>query len=223
MKLNSTFKLIVGLGTFILLVSVLVYVLLTQKWKKVSFFKQPTIITEKVTIPDTKQVGGSDGFYANKQAHQVPLAPTDDGEKVFVTGAIHSPYTSYDLVRGRVADWAGDAKLAIIKSLGTVTLEGTSSGWQLVFVSKTKGSGYEVIVENGTVIRMKEMPTDAKSGDVPENFKDRDASWAIARLTENPQWKNATMTGLNFTYNADARAWDYVIANTYGGSSIRVR
>jgi len=223
MNTTSQIKVLLGLVILILVLSGTSYLIYTQKWKQTPFFKRPTVVTEKINIPETQVVGTTDGYYANKQAHQVPLSPNDDGERVVVTGAVHSPYTSYDLVRGRVADWAVDAKLAVIKSLGTVTLEGTSSGWQLVFVSKTKGLGYEVIVENGEVVRMKEVPTNAKGGDVPENFKDRDASWAVARLAENPQWKNATMTGLNFTYNPDAKSWDYVIANTYGGSSVRVR
>ncbi len=153
----------------------------------------------------------------------MPLAPADDGEKVIVTGAIHSPYTSYDLVQVQAVAWAPDARLVLIKSLGTVTLEGTSVGWQLVFSSAIKKSAYEIIVKNGEVVQKKELLKELIGGDVPLNFKDRDASWATARLTENPQWKEATMTGLNFTYNADAKGWDYIIANTYGGSSIRVR
>jgi hypothetical protein len=223
MNTNSQIKIIVGLTLLLLVAAVLFYLVYTQKWKKVPFLKNPVIVNEKITIPETKDVHLTDGYYANKQGYQVPLAPSDDGEKVVVTGATHSPYTSYDLVNVEALAWADDARLALIKSLGTVTLEGTSSGWQIIYVSLKKKSGYEIIVEGGAVVQKKEIPTSAKGGAVPENFKERDASWAIARLTENPQWKDATMTGLNFTYNTDARAWDYVIANSYGGSSIRVR
>ncbi len=223
MNSNSQIKIIIGLATLLFVLVGVFYLIYTQKWKKVPFLKNPIVVTEKIVIPETKDVNLTTGYYANKQAYQVPLAPTDDGEKVIVTGAVHSPYTSYELVNAEALVWAEDARLTLIKSLGTVTLEGTSSGWQLVFVSPLKKTGYEIIVEGGTVVKRKEVPTNAKGGVVPENFKERDASWAIARLTENPQWKDATMTGLNFTYNADARAWDYVIANSYGGSSVRVR
>ncbi len=223
MNNTSQIKVIVGLAALLLVLAGVFYLVYTQKWKKVPFLKNPIVVTEKITIPETKDVNLTAGYYANKQGYQVPLAPTDDGEKVVVTGAVHSPYTSYDLVTVEALAWAKDAQLALIKSLGTVTLEGTSSGWQLVYVSVTKKSGYEIIIDGGNSVQKKEIITNAKGGVVPQNFKDRDASWAIARLTENPQWKEATMTGLNFTYNADAKAWEYVIANTYGGSSVRVR
>lgn len=220
---TPSIKAIVGLLLLITLLCGLLYVLLTSKWKHIPFLSHPTVITEQATIPETSSIGGVEGFYPSNRGYHVPLAPKDESERVIVEGAMHSPYTSYELVRGAAGEWSQDAQLALIKSLGTVTLDGISIGWQLIFISPSKKSGYEIIVERGAIVRRKEVPTEAKGGVVPENFKDRDASWAISKLSENPQWKEATMSGLNLTYNADAKAWDYVIAHSYGGSSVRIR
>lgn len=185
--------------------------------------ERPMIVTETVKIPDTKAVTGGEGWYPNKDAYKVPLAPKSDGERVEVTGAILTTRGAYLVALPIAQEWVADAKLVMINSLGAVTLDGKSQGWQVVFGSKKNKKGYEVVVERETIVSKKEIPSSVYGADIPKNFAERDAAWAIALLAGNPQFQAASMTGLNFVYNADAQAWEYLIANSFGGSSVRVR
>ncbi|HAS84531.1 MAG TPA: hypothetical protein DCS23_00435 [Candidatus Yonathbacteria bacterium] len=191
--------------------------------KTVTFFEKPVVVTETIKVPETKFITGGEGWYANSDAYKVPLAPEREGEKVVVAGAVLSPRGAYLIALPIAQAWSADAKLVLIKSLSAVTLEGKSQGWQIVLGSRTKKKGYEVVVEGETIVSKKEVPSSSYGADVPKNFADRDAVWAIAQLATNPQFKEATMTGLNFTYNLDAKAWDYIIANSFGGTEVRVR
>lgn len=222
MNETSPKTLVILAGIILILIGVS-YMALSKKWSRIPFLREPVVLTEKITLPDSNQVTNTDGFHASEQGYKVPLTPEDEGQKVIVNGATHSPFTSYELTKGIAKEWSEDAKLSIIKSLGTVTLEGVSSGWQVIYVSKIKGLGYEIIIDSSTIVRSREIPSASKGGDVPVNFNERDAVWAIHRLAENPQWSGAVMTGLNLAYNPDAKAWDYIISTTYGGSSVRIR
>ena len=213
------------LGALIVIgIAVAIYFLFfTEEGKKLSPFEKPVVVTETIKIPETTSVTGGEGWYANSYAHKVPLAPESEGEKVVVTGAVLSTRGAYLVALPIAQGWSADAKLVVIKSLGAVTLEGKSQGWQILFGSQKNKKGYEVVVERETVVSKKEVPSSSYGADVPKNFADRDATWAIAQLATNPQFKEATMTGLNFTYNTDAKAWDYIIANSFGGTEVRVR
>lgn len=190
---------------------------------KHAIFGGPLIIEETIKIPTESSRTNIDGLFPNKEAYKVPFVSQNSGEQVVVSGAILTPRTAYLIALPVAQSWSPDVKLIFIKSLGTVMADGKSLGWQIVFGSKTKKLGYEVVIDREMVVVQKEIPSKIFGADVPTNFTERDAEWAIGRLAENPQFINATMTGLNFVYNPDAKAWDYVIAHSFGGSSVRVR
>lgn len=185
--------------------------------------ERPMVVTETVKIPDTKVFTGGEGWYPNKDAYQVPLAPKSDGEQVVVTGAVLAVRGVYLLTLPIAQNWASDAKLVMINSLSTVALDGKSQGWQVIFGSQKNKKGYEIIVERETAVSKKEIPVSVYGADIPKNFAERDAAWAITLLAGNPQFQSASMTGLNFVYSTDAQAWDYIIASSLGGTAVRVR
>ena len=84
---------------------------------------QGRVIEEKLVIPDTKSITGSEGRVVDQGAISIALVPKDDNEKVIVPGAVLSVKGSYDLAKPEAAKWSSDAQLAFIKSLGAVTLE----------------------------------------------------------------------------------------------------
>ncbi len=190
---------------------------------EISFFEKATVVEETIKIPETVAIVGNEGWFPNKETYKVPLAPKSDEERVIVPGAVLTTKEAYLKAFPVAQGWATDAKLVIVKSLGAVTLDGKSAGWQVVFGSKTKKKGYEVIIEKESVTAQKEIPSSVYGADVPINFSARDSAWAIGRLAENPQWSGATMTGLNFIYSTDGKAWDYVIAHSFGRSTVRVQ
>ena len=181
------------------------------------------VVEETIKIPTETTRTGTEGWFPNKDAYRVPLVPRNNEERVVVAGAVLTTHGAYLTALPVAQSWSPDVKLIFIKSLGTVMVDGRSLGWQVVFGSKVKKKGYEVVVEHDVVITQKEIPLKVFGADVPANFAERDAVWAIGRLSENPQFIGATMTGLNLVYNTDAKAWDYVIAHSFGGSSVRVR
>lgn len=184
----------------------------------------PKIISENLQIPNTVSVGATEGRMVNAGTVAVPLVPKDDSERVIVPQAVLTVQGTYLLAQPEAVKWSADAKLVFIKSLGAITLEGKSSQWQAVFSAKTKPKkGYEVIIQRDKVVSQKEIDSTATGADVPKNFSERDGQWAIAQMALIPQFQNASVSTINFSYNPDAKAWDYIIANSYGNSAIRVR
>lgn len=192
--------------------------------KKVTFQKTPQVVEENLVIPDTQSIAGGEGRIIEQGSVAVPLVPKNDGEKVIVTKAVLTVKGSYDLAKPEADKWAIDNKLVFIKSLGAVTLEGKSSQWQLAFSSKTKPKkGYEVIIQADKIVSQKEIDSTAVGADIPKNFSDRDAVWAIGQLASIPQFQSSSISAISFVYNYDAKAWDYIIVNSFGNSSIRVK
>ncbi|HAT68612.1 MAG: hypothetical protein A2481_00270 [Candidatus Yonathbacteria bacterium RIFOXYC2_FULL_47_9] len=219
---NNKRALLMGVLVVIAVISAIIYYRGPSNVKR-AIFGGERVVDEVIKIPTGSLRTSTDGWFPSKEAYKVPLNPQNDGERVVVTGAVLTPYGVYTLALPVAQAWESDAKLILMKSLGTVMIDGKSLGWQVVFGSKTKKKGYELVVERDTLITQKEIPSSVFGADVPGNFIERDAVWAIQRLAENPQFSSATMTGLNFVYNVDAKAWDYVIAHSFGGSSVRVR
>ncbi|OGD31827.1 hypothetical protein A3C91_00170 [Candidatus Azambacteria bacterium RIFCSPHIGHO2_02_FULL_52_12] len=185
---------------------------------------QGRVIEEKLVIPDTKSITGSEGRVVDQGAISIALVPKDDNEKVIVPGAVLSVKGSYDLAKPEAAKWSSDAQLAFIKSLGAVTLEGKSSQWQIAFSSKIKkGKGYEVVIQGDGIVSQKEVDSGAVGGETPPNFADRDSLWALAQLAAIPQFQTASISAIIFSYNPDAKGWDYIIPNSFGKSAVRVR
>lgn len=219
---NNKRAVLMGGVIVIVAISVIVYYRGSSNVKH-AIFGGERVVDEVIKLPTGSLRTSTDGWFPGKEAYKVPLNPQNSGERVVVTGAVLTPYGAYALALPAAQGWAPDAKLIFMKSLGTVMIDGKSLGWQVVFGSKTKKGGYELVVERDAVITQKEIPSSVFGADVPDNFIERDAAWAVQRLAENPQFSSATMTGLNLVYNTDAKAWDYVIAHSFGGSSVRVR
>lgn len=184
--------------------------------------EKPVVVNEeKVTIPETKQVIPSQGRAVTDTASvEVPLVPTKESEKVIVPQAVLTVKGAYDKSLSEGKLWQSDAKLSSIKALGTVTLEGKSSAWRIVFVSSKAGTndGYEIIIEAAEITSKKPLPSSAAGGDLPETWID--SPQAIARLAEIPQFADATISGLNFYYNADGKDWLYAFPTSKGTTTV---
>lgn len=184
----------------------------------------PRVIKENLTIPDTTSFTGAEGRVVEQGNVAVALVPKSEEEKVIVSGAALTVKGVYDRAMPEARKWAPDARLAFIKSLGAITLEGQSSQWQAAFSSTAKkDKGYEIIIRENKMISRKEIESALAGGAMPDNFADRDSAWAIAQLALIPQFQTASITAIVFSYNADAKGWDYIIPNSFGKSAIRVR
>lgn len=181
--------------------------------------EKPKVIEEKLVIPETEKITGGEGRVANEGPVAVPLVPKTESEKVVVSKAVLTVKGSYDLAVPEAKNWASDAKLVFVKSLGAVTLEGKSSQWQLAFASKTKsGKGYEIIIQEGQVVSRKEIESPASGADLPSAWKD--SGEIIISLQELPQFSNATLSSINLYYNTDGKLWRYVLSTSRGNTSV---
>lgn len=180
--------------------------------------KPRVVIEENLVIPKTEKISEAEGKVTNfgaADAVEVPLAPKNDSEKVIVPKAILTVKSSYDLAQSQAAKWAADAQLVFIKSLGAITLDGKSSQWQLAFFSPVKkGKGYEIIIQADQIASEKEITSNAKSANFPKNWYDSDE--AIKSIQTMPQFANATISFISFTYDPDSEGWLYVLANSDG-------
>lgn len=117
--------------------------------------------------------------------------------------------------------WSKDAKLVYVKSLGTVTMGGISSGWEVVLGSKEKKKGYAVAVVNGAVASRGEVALGSFGYDLPKNWFD--AGEALKAISTLQQFKDVTISGMNFYYNEDGKRWGYAVSHSKGTESIPVR
>lgn len=128
---------------------------------------------------------------------------------------------SYALANAEAARWAEDAKLVYIKSLGTVTLSGASSGWETVFGSKARKKGYVLSVVSGNITDKKEIVSTSAGYVLPDDWYD--GGEAIKSIQTLPQFRDATISGLSFYYNEDGQRWGYAIFSSNGTVSVPVR
>ncbi|HBB56993.1 TPA: hypothetical protein DEW47_03960 [Patescibacteria group bacterium] len=203
-----------------------VYFLRDDKSDNLSFMadkkEKPKVIDEDLVIPDTQKVTLTEGRFGGEGNVQTPLVPKNDGEKIIVTKAILTVKGSYDLAMPAAQEWSSDAKVAMVKSLGAVTLDGKSSQWQLVFSSVLKnGKGYEVIIQADQIVSKKEIDLSAVGVDLPINF--RDSNEAIIGLQELPQYSDATISALTLYYNTDLKAWRYTLTTSRGVTSTKAQ
>jgi len=181
--------------------------------------EKPKVVEEKLVIPETKKITGGEGRSAEQGPVEVPLVPKTEAEKVVVSKAILTVKGSYALAASEAKNWANDAKLVFIKSLGAVTLEGKSSQWQLVFSSKTKaGKGYEIIIQGDQSVSKKEIESAGVGADLPGAWKD--SGEIVASLQELPQFSSATVSTINLYYNTDGKLWRYVLSTSRGNTSM---
>ena len=181
---------------------------------------KPTTVVENLTIPDTKNVSMAD-VWATTSAQNVSIAPQNNGERVIVPNATLTLKGSYTKVLPEVSSWAPDAKLVFVKSLGTLNIDGKSSEWQIVFGSKTKKKGYEFILEGDKEVSAKQIDSNVYGYTLPKNWYDDDE--AIKSVQTLPQFANATISGINFSYNTDGKVWVYGLSTSNGTTSMPVR
>ncbi|MBI3671723.1 hypothetical protein HY249_02930 [Candidatus Azambacteria bacterium] len=183
--------------------------------------EKKTTVNEQLEIPDTKSVAILDGRLPNTNAYDTPIAPNSPKEEVVVPGAVLTLKEAYAKSEAEALIWGKDAKLIFIKSLGAVTLDGRSSQWQVVFGSKTKKKGYEIIIQKDLIVSKKEIESKEYGYDLPKNWYD--AKDAILSIQTMPQFKQSTISGMNFYYNKDGKIWGYALATSNGTVSVPVR
>ena len=183
--------------------------------------QKPVVVRENLVLPVTTSVTVSDARTVTTNAYNVSLVPKNDGEKVIIEKAVYTLKAGYAYVLPTATTWSSDAKLVLIKSLGSVTLDGKSSQWQLVFGSKTKKSGYEIVIQADQVASKKEIIADSYGYELPGNWYE--ASDAIVSLQTLPGFSDATVSGINFFYNTDAKQWRYGLATSKGATAMPVR
>ncbi len=110
--------------------------------------------------------------------------------------------------------WSPDAALVYINSLGRMQAGGISSEWQVVFGSKVKKGGYEVLVYNGQILKTAEVQSSVYGFALPQNWYD--SSDALTSLRTQPQFATATVAAINFFYNEDGKRWGYALATSGG-------
>lgn len=127
----------------------------------------------------------------------------------------------YALALPEGEQWSPDAKLVYVRSLGTVTTLGVSSGWEVAFGSAVKKKGYVVSIVRGAVTDKKEVASSSFGYSLPKEWYD--AGEAIRSIQTLPQFRDATISGINFYYNEDGKRWGYAISSSNGTVSIPVR
>lgn len=186
-------------------------------------FGQASEIKTEPIIPNTTEIQGLEARFISPSSVPVALNPKNETEKILVLDAVLTPLGAYALAAPRAREKAPDALLVFVKSLGIVTREGKGSSWQVAFASKKEKKAYEFILHRDGIVAEKEFISDVKGARVPGNFTSRDIGWALDTLAGTPQFTDADISAINLAYNADAKAWDYVIANTFGNTAVRIR
>ena len=171
---------------------------------------QGKVILDQVKVPDTSKVSANSGEDIPKGEYNVKLQPKSEQDIVVITNAKLTLKDSYNLAVVNVANWASDQKLVFIKSNGAIGLDGKASSWQLVFNSAKKKKNYEVIIVEDKIFSEKEISSNAKGYDLPNNwYDDYDA---IATFRNLPQFSEDTMSSISFYYDMSAKSWAYGLA-----------
>lgn len=181
---------------------------------------RPTVIENEVlVIPDTQKITGAEGSAVGQGTVAVVLVPKDESEKVIVPKAVVTVKGSYDIAQKETESWSSDAQLALIKSMGAVTLEGKSSQWQVIFYSKKLKKGYEIIIQGDQIVSRKEIDSNTVGAAVPKNWLD--SGDAIMKLQAMSGYVDASISTINFFYNSDAGEWRYGFSTSVGATSLR--
>lgn len=180
-----------------------------------------TVIQEEAVIPNTVRINGIDGRLLHESIYQVPLQTQANGKQIVIPQAKLTIKGSYAITHQAAEMWSSDIQLIFVKSLGAVAPTGASSEWQVIFGSKQKKMGYEVIVHGDQVVSQKQIESRFIGYALPTKWYDSDG--AIASLIAIPQFAKATISGLSFYYNTDAKAWQYGIATSQGFTSMYVK
>lgn len=210
----------VVVGVIIIALLIYFFNLFPTLKKVVQFGPQAKIIDDEPIIPQTERVSPVDGRIIQRGNYDTPLVPKSGEEEVFVVKAKLTVKGSYDSTVVKAKEWSEDAKLIFIKSLGAVDLGGKSSQWQIIFGSKNKKKGYELIIQADKIVSQKEIKSDSFGYDLPKNWYD--SNGAVASLQGLPQFSDATVSSINFYYNLDGKKWAYALSTSRGTTSMPV-
>lgn len=189
--------------------------------RRVAVQGSPRVIEETLVVPDTQTVHEADARMLEQGAVAVPLVPKSEEEKVIVPHAELTLKGGYAAAALVAKQWDSTALLVFVKSLGTVTLDGKSSSWQVMFSSPNKKSaGYEVILQGKEIVSKKEVASEASGAAIPKNWKD--LGEVISELQQHPLYQNASVTAASFHLNPDNKKWYYNILTSQGASAIAV-
>jgi hypothetical protein len=175
------------------------------------------IINDEVKIPITTTISPNAGEVVERGEYNIKLQPQSEQDKVIILKAKISLKGAYVLAKPNADIWAKDNKLVFIKSNGALGLDGAASSWQLVFDSLSKKRNYEIIIEADKIISEKEINSNAKGFDLPNNWYDD--SEAIATFMHLPQFTQDTMSSISFYYNQTAKSWAYGLATDNGNKT----
>ena len=200
----------------LLVLSVVVYYGGFTKAKR-ALINNERVITEAPLPRTFSETSTTEGRFVASSGEDISLT---SGERVVIEDGV-TLKESYVIAEQEARTWASDAKLVYIKSLGTVTTEGVSSGWEVVFGSDVQKSGYALAVIGGVVSEKKEVVSAAVGYELPQDWYD--AVEAIRSIQTLPQFEQATISGLSFYYNEDGKRWGYAISSSNGTVSIPVR
>lgn len=208
--------------TIIVLLGAVVFVWYKVGQKKFlpAVFKQDIVVEEKLVIPETKKIEVNEGRAVSEGTFNAPLNPAQ-GEKVTSARAIFTLRQAYDKADTEAKIWAPDSALVSVKSLGVLMADGKSGEWQVMFGSKTKKQGYEVLVYGEEIVSKKEISSDTYGFDLPGNWYD--SPDALSSLKTMPQFESATVSSISFYYNEDGKKWGYGIATSNGTVSMPVK
>lgn len=184
---------------------------------------EPTVVKEELQIPKVKRVSVTSGraVEGSETRVETPLVPMTEGEKVIVPLAVYTVKGAYELALKEALSWKSDAKPSFVKSSGAVTVDGKSSQWQVAYVSASASKkSYVVVIQGDAVVSKQEVDSTAVGASLPKTWYDSDE--ALKRLAELPQFVNATISVIQFFYNADAKVWRYVIQTSSGTTSLEL-
>jgi len=181
--------------------------------------KPVIVVDEKLIIPETTKVVPNAGRVVEQGIIEAPLNP--DRGTVVSARAILTLKGGYEKASVEALVWAPDAALIFERSLGVVTAEGKSGEWQVTFGSKAKKAGFEVLVYGDTIAAKKEIDSTSYGFALPQNWYDSED--ALLSLRTLPQFETATVSSINFYYNADENKWGYALATSNGTVSMPVK
>lgn len=178
------------------------------------------IISDSFRKIDIKEISLSDTRSIGPSGSPIPF-DTKKADDYVVQNAKKTLKESYDLVLLAAQEWSGDAQLVFIKSIGTVTVDGKSSQWQIVFYSQEKKAGLVMAVWGEVIASKSETVSEIAGHDLPENWYDSRS--ALGSLSATPKFQTATVSGIMFYYNEDAGGWIYAVQTSLGSTIMHVR
>ncbi|MBI5134171.1 MAG: hypothetical protein HZA81_02180 [Candidatus Taylorbacteria bacterium] len=192
-------------------------------WTKERYTFNEGTVSRKVEVepvlPATVEVARGEGRKIVEGEVDLPIDRED--RSFTLSDAILTLKGGYDIALPLASAWAKDARLVLVRSIGPVTAKGTAAEWQVLFASKEKEKGYEVLVFRDRAIRELEIESESSGYELPSDWYD--SSDALSSLQGQPQFSKATLSSIQFFYNEDGKRWSYGLSTSEGTVSIPVR